>query len=236
MVISSPGIYIFSRHNSVWWPNNINTMRTVMSKAFCRHFSIFRKFWIEMLTSTAQIHSSEVIDWIQIEWWPTSTSNWKFKFPSWHFGHRPCRRLIYIPTLSCHIPFFAPPPISPKSVDFTDLRFIAALLTPLNDDLIWAWIFRPLHLPVLNVLLSVWRGKCFRACSRLTDKTCVCIFAFRGDSAPSWWEYKKHFNMLTIKTKLKCPMIIKKDMLAFQANMIQNSWQNGFNFIYMCCV
>ena len=23
-------------------------------------------------------------------------------------------------------------------------------------------------------------------------------------------------------------MIIKKDMLAFQANMIQNSWQNGF--------
>ena len=75
MVISSPGIYIFSRHNSVWWPNNINTMRTVMSKAFCRHFSIFRKFWIEMLTSTAQIHSSEVIDWIQIEWWPTSTSN-----------------------------------------------------------------------------------------------------------------------------------------------------------------
>ena len=124
MVISSPGIYIFSRHNSVWWPNNINTMRTVMSKAFCRHFSIFRKFWIEMLTSTALIHSSEVIDWIQIEWWPTSTFipprrfRRKFKFPSWHFGHRPCRRLIYIPTLSCHIPFFAPPPISPKKCGF----------------------------------------------------------------------------------------------------------------------
>ena len=160
----------------------------------------------------------------------------KFKFPSWHFGHRPCRRLIYIPTLSCHIPFFAPPPISPKKCGFYRPAVYCSITHTSQWRLNLSLNFPPSPPPRAQCAVIGVTREMFSACSRLTDKTCVCILAFHGDSAPSWWEYKNHFNMLTIKTKLKCPMIIKKDMLAFQANMIQNSWQNGFNFIYMCCV